>query len=244
MVQYFHVTNTELNLDTPNASPSRRTTWRGKPVGLWYAPGTAWIDREEKIENRSYTYKYEFPLKEENFTEDINSPAISKIFRLTAKNIGTFEEKFTSYLAENLRTVKAKLYLIPLSRLDDFRTDEEKQNRVQGKKYDQLLLEDITNFKKGLPVKHPKISIAIRLIEYGKFFNTLMEPVWGGIDFDASLFTEELKAMYPFIEQVEIPSGCLWHPKEVMPGYIPRPVQGGKRTRRNKLRKSTRRRRQ
>jgi hypothetical protein len=95
--------------------------------------------------------------------------------------------------------------------------------------------------------EHLKMFDRIRLFEYGKFFEEVMEKQWGGIDFDVSLFTDTLKTQYPFLVEVEVPSGCLWHPAQVMAGYEPTPVEpptGGKRTRRKRLRKSTRRRKQ
>ena len=64
----------------------------------------------------------------------------------------------------------------------------------------------------------------IRNFEYGNFLSEKMQPVWGGIHYDASLFTPELQAAYPFIQYVEVPSGCLWQPTRVLAGYTPAPI--------------------
>lgn len=243
MPRYYHVTNKELNLDQPSSYPTPRLIMFGKPIGLWYAPDTAWIDRELKEGTPTYKYKYEFPL-EGKFVDDISKPDKTKILRLTSANIDTFERSFEPYLSEKRKTVKPRLYVIMLNSIYSsykaLLTDEEK---LTIKDYDKFLLKHATSFVKG-SMTHPKISTAIRLIEYGNFLNEKLKPIWGGIDYDASLFTDDLKAKYPFIKNVEIPSGCLWHPKDVMPDYVPKIVQGGQRTRRNKLRKTTRRRRQ
>lgn len=240
---YYHVTNSLLNLVKPTDYPAFKLKRFGKPVGLWYAHDTTWIDREATKGKPKYAYKYQFPL-EGKFVDDISKPDITKIFRLTSSNIGQFEESFKAYLSETLKTKQAKLYVIALNSVyTDLRTDEEKVAPMDYKKYDQLLLKTAKDFIKG-NATHPKISVALRLIEYGDYLENRMRPVWGGIDYDESLFTDDLKKQYPFIPYVEIPSGCLWHPKEVMPEYVPTPIAGGKRTRRNKFRKSTRRRKQ
>jgi hypothetical protein len=64
----------------------------------------------------------------------------------------------------------------------------------------------------------------VRNLEYGNFLSEKMQPVWGGIHYDASLFTPELQAAYPFIQYVEVPSGCLWKPTRVLAGYTPAPI--------------------
>lgn len=215
----------------------------GKPAGLWYAADTVWIDLAKHMKIPAYRYKYEFPLEEDKFVEDMSTPDITKLFRLTAANIGTFQKNFEAYLPDRLKEAIPRRYVIVLnSAYSDLRTDEEKEAKIVGQKYERLLLKHATDFKNGLTTQ-PNVYRALRLIEYGNFLETIMKPLWGGIHYDESLFTEELKAIYPFIGKVEIPSGCLWHPMKVMPGYVPTPVTGGKRTRRKRLRKSTRRRR-
>jgi hypothetical protein len=294
-MRYYHVTYTQLNLDTPTAHPNTRVKKKGKPVGLWYAEGEDWIkvlDTLEKDEDafakeinmsrppRGLRLKYEFPL-DGKFVDDINTPALDKIFRLTSANIDAFESKFQTYFTKklseikgdiesyNVRVAQAKsiklkqpaptLIMISLRESADARTpyltaaelaELKKLNgdkkvsvaaverAVQDKLYTLITSSDPKSRENS------RIFTVLRLVQYGDYYEEVMKPVWGGIDYDKSLFTDELKAKYPYIQYVEIPSGCLWHPKEVMPGYVPTPVQGGKRTRRKKLRKSTRRRRQ
>jgi len=64
----------------------------------------------------------------------------------------------------------------------------------------------------------------IRTAEYGDFLRNVMSKVWGGIDYDESLFTDPLKQKYPFLPYVELPSGCLWRPKKVLADYTPTPT--------------------
>lgn len=277
---YYHVTDTRLNLDQPIVYPNSRMKWNGKPVGLWYAPDTTWIELEKTKGVHPYAFKYIFPL-EGKFVEDIETPGLDRIFRLTSRNIDTFEAKFQPYFLANLYKAlrdEKKPYDVILNKLSEradglvIKRDEIVQSDVRAWMIEELnkhvgdelkvevktgpqTLEEMLQPKKTetiiiQPMNRNRGTIgnrrlfdAIRLIEYGKFFDAVMKPIWGGIDYDASLFTDDLKRQYPFIVQVEIPSGCLWHPKDVMVGYKATPVTGGRRTIRKKLRKSTRRRR-
>lgn len=69
-----------------------------------------------------------------------------------------------------------------------------------------------------------KLFDVVRNLEYGNFLSEKMQPVWGGIYYDTTLFTPELRAAYPFIQYVEVPSGCLWKPANVLAGYTPIPI--------------------
>jgi hypothetical protein len=278
---YVHVTNMPLVFDDKTNYPNSRMKIFGKPIGLWYALGTEWIDTETSKGKESYKYKYEFPL-DGKFEENIEAPQRTKIFKLTAINIESFEAQFKPYfLAKMYKTLRDDkkpyntelTYLVERAReltsrdIDskDIRTlliqeltknigielDVEVkppkvqtfQEMLQPKKTERLILtRELLPIAKGT-VTSPRLLNAIRNIEYGNFLAEKMKPKWGGIHYDASLFTDELKSKYPFIEKVEIPSGCMWHPKEVIPEYSPVSVQGGKRTRRRKLTKSTRRKR-
>jgi hypothetical protein len=307
---YYHVTYKPLNLDTPTARPNVKTKWFGKPVCLWYAEGDDWItvldalekerdrfleERELSKDERGTRLKYEFPLEAETFVDDINTPALNTIFRLTSENIDAFEKAFEPYYLGNLYSnLKynggGRGYEITITNNGSaFEGDEEARvtkfmnDKGVDKKFyvraaiQEFLVRELKKHKNkvidvyvkpkhetiadlGKPKKTEKITLTddligeslgftedismfkkIRLIEYGNFLDEVMKPKWGGIDYDKSLFTKELKAKYPYIQYVEIPSGCLWHPKEVMPEYVPTPVQGGKRTRRR--RRLTRRRR-
>lgn len=246
------MSNKPLDLEKPSAVPQPLTARFGKPVGLWYGHGTSWIDRTLKPYERplTYTHKYVFPL-EGKFEEDITKPDKTKIFRLTASNIEAFEKTFEPYFEKKLRKTPVSIYQRMLEKpYPDLRTQEEKDNPklrygVTGsvETLARLLMDRIQAVKDGKPTD-PTLTQAIRLVEYGEFLRETMKPMWGGIDYDESLFTDTLQAKYPFIEQVEVASGCLWHPKEVMKGYTPVDVlapKGGKRTRRN--RRFTRRRR-
>jgi hypothetical protein len=188
---------------------------------------------------------------EGKFEEDLTKPDKTKIFRLTASNIEAFEETFNTYFQEKVRKTPVRTYQRMLERpYPDLRTQEEKDNPklrygVKGSAgtLERLLMDRIQAVKDGIPTD-PALSRAIRLVEHGEFFDEKMKPVWGGIDFDESLFTDTLQAKYPFIEKVEVPSGCLWHPNKVMPGYTPVDLlaaKAGRRTRRR--RRLTRRRR-
>jgi hypothetical protein len=258
-MEYYHVSSAPLDphdadvTPGPTAAygktvfPQRLTARFGKPVGLWYAHGLAWIDRVPKPNERplTYTHKYKFPLTEEMFTEDITNPDKTKIFRLTASNIAAFEETFKPHFEEKLRNTSLKRCTMMAQQgpFQDLRTEEEKQARLQGVAAQRPIMARVADAMAGRPTD-PRVCIAIRLVSYGFFFDEKMRPVWGGIDFDKSLFTPELTETYPFIEHVEIPSGCLWHPNKVMKDYKPVDLlatKGGKRTRRK--RKLTRRRR-
>jgi hypothetical protein len=289
MVRYYHVTYTPLNFDTPTASPNPRVKNKGKPVGLWYAEGEDWIKVLDTIEEdedkfnerlrirrppRGPRLKYEFPL-DGKFVDDINSPTLDKIFRLTSANMDAFESKFQTFFTQKLSKIQQDIeyynrrlaerekpkdirdpkkskppslatIMLPLQKSVDIRTpyiptDPAMSGTAYWRAVQAKLYELITNRQSG--EENGILFTTLRLIQYGDYYEEVMRPIWGGIHYDVSLFTPELKAKYPYIQYVEIPSGCLWHPKEVMPGYVPTPVSGGKRTRRKKLRKSTRRRR-
>lgn len=64
----------------------------------------------------------------------------------------------------------------------------------------------------------------IRMYDYGTYFQEVMGKKWGGIDYDQSLFTPELETKYPYLPYVELPSGCMWQPTNVMPNYAPKPI--------------------
>jgi len=64
----------------------------------------------------------------------------------------------------------------------------------------------------------------IRMLEYGQYYENVMRKQWGGIEYDKSLFVPELESKYPFLEYIEVPSGCLWAPTAVMPTYTPKPI--------------------
>jgi hypothetical protein len=302
---YYHVTYTQLNLDSPTAQPDASVQRKGKPKGLWYAEGEDWIkvlnDLEEEDDvlakrfnmtrpPRGVRLKYEFPL-DGKFVDDINTPALDKIFRLTSANMDAFESKFQTYFTKKLSEIKRDieyynrrfaekkaemkkkpnerdlnkskepsptLITISLKKSADARTPYltaaeltelkmlEGTEKVSGAAVERAVQNKLYTLitSPDPPPENSRIFTVLRLVQYGDYYEEVMKPVWGGIDYDKSLFTDELKAKYPYIQYVEIPSGCLWHPKEVMPGYVPTPVQGGKRTRRKKLRKSTRRRKQ
>lgn len=64
----------------------------------------------------------------------------------------------------------------------------------------------------------------ILLTEMGHYFEDVLRGIWGGIQFDASLFDGSLDKELPMLKWVEVPSGCMWHPDRVMVGYTPKPV--------------------
>jgi hypothetical protein len=64
----------------------------------------------------------------------------------------------------------------------------------------------------------------IRMLEYGQYYEDVMRKQWGGIEYDASLFVPDIESKYPFLPYIEVPSGCLWSPQDVMPTYTPKPI--------------------
>jgi len=65
------------------------------------------------------------------------------------------------------------------------------------------------------------VYIELKRIAWGYFFQNVMQPEWGGIEFDASLFQPEYDEIFPGIKFLEAASGCLWHPEILFAGQTP-----------------------
>lgn len=66
----------------------------------------------------------------------------------------------------------------------------------------------------GTTAQHPRDKpFGKRLADY---YEVVMAPVWGGILFDESLFTPDLKATHRWIHDTEVASLCLWNPVDVL----------------------------
>jgi len=221
MIRYYHVTYTPLNFDTPTANPNPRVKRKGKPVGLWYAEGEDWIkvlDTMEKDEDafveknrltrppRGPRLKYEFPL-DGKFVDDINSPTLDKIFRLTSANMDAFESKFQTFFTQKLSKIQGDIeyyndrvekrkteikksrqpplatIMISLDKSADTRTPYiPRESAMSGAEYSRAvqakLYELITNPQSG--EENGTLFTTLRLIQYGDYYEEVMRPVWGG----------------------------------------------------------------
>jgi hypothetical protein len=170
----------------------------------------------EELPRRVYTNSY----------YDIILPRVlGGIFFKTEQDMTVVKEFLVSkgFPPEDLNPNKYKKYVIRailMKMLNDKTPRPFKDNTSAGisKKFTTVNL-DPSGFTGDV-----EIARNIRLIEYGRFLEVNLEPNWGGIHYDESLFTDELKSKYIFLEYVELTSGCLWTPALVMPGYIPTPI--------------------
>jgi hypothetical protein len=196
-----------------------KATLVGKPAGFWMAPGLSWValvnSRQSweiaaeivplvrPADRFSHTLEfYEDVFEEKRVPDYVPGTPLKKIFASTI-----FDKTHYVYQVE-----------IPASTIvETFDAPDPKQVfRLTAPALEAFLAKVDPWYKTiaGTTAQYPKEKpFGGRLADYYREF---MAPKWGGIFFDASLFTEELKTKHRWIHDLEIPSLCLWKPLDVL----------------------------
>ena len=204
----------------------------GKPTGLWYAPGYEWVKRMDRLQS------WDIVQQEGAFVIDMPFPKIREFYTGVLENT-----QIPDGTGPGIPVTRAKrpgeaydppaprphyVYSLPLTdasfELDMTNPDPTKIFKLTA---DTILLFETafqSFYSERVPGSAERADVATRLRTYGDFLADVMEPAWGGIDYDQSLFTDPLKEAYPFLPYVEIASGCLWKPNQVLAGYTPTPT--------------------
>lgn len=213
---------THVSTDRPiEALTNRRgyggkATLVGKPAGFWMAPGLSWVAliaaRDsweiageivptvrpgERFRHTLAFYKDVFE------TERV--PDFTAGTSLNPLGASALDHTHFVYQVELPSDVvsetpdRTKLFRLTAGGLDDFLA-------LVDPWYDSTLA--------GTTAQYPRTKpFGPRLADY---YELVMAPVWGGILFDASLFTPELTAAHRWIHDLEIPTMCLWNPVDVL----------------------------
>lgn len=192
----------------------------GKPGGFWMAPELTWIglisSRQSweiaaeivplvRAEERfSHTLEfYEDVFRDKKIPDYVPGTPLKKIGSSTvfgkthfvyqaAIPSSRFVETFDSPSPSSVYRLTAPALDAFLARVDPW--------------YDTTVSETTPRYPK-------EKAFPGRLADY---FRESLAVTWGGVFFDASLFTEELKAKHRWIRDTEIPSMCLWKPVDVL----------------------------
>ena len=218
---FTHVsTDVPIQFLTNRAWAGGKAALVGKAAGFWMAPGLSWIALVTSRQSWEIAAEVVTEVRESDrfthtleFYEDVlgGKPIPDYTPGTPLKRIGNstvFDKTHYVYQVEIPDDVFVE---------KDEAPDRTKVFRLTAPALDTLLAKvnpwyDAT--VAGSTAQYPEAKeFGGRLADYYREF---MAPKWGGIFFDASLFTEELKEKHQWIKDTEIATLCLWNPLDVL----------------------------
>lgn len=230
---FTHVSdNRALEYVYESVSADKTVLRTGKPGGFWLAPDLTWIDLIAKrksweiagaiVEEAEPAYRFDFTKEfyddvfrgtpAEDYTEGTPLQPISVtqagqsgihfVYQFSVE-ASKFRPTLDTPSLDATLTLTAEGLPAFLAKIESVHADARAHpDRYAGRLYDRFRDATDPTARRGL------------------FFQSFLADHWGGIFFDTSLFTDELKKEHAWIFNLELPTLCLWHPTRIL-GLIP-----------------------